>query len=116
MTAATPPRSPCDLSFLPLPCGGRLDERSVLNAFLNGADGVIIAACHEDNCRTRDGSPEAARRAGKIKALLDELGVEEGRLMFMTIAPNQGTRFRLQVSVFADFLKTLGPARLRGSR
>jgi F420-non-reducing hydrogenase iron-sulfur subunit len=94
-----------DLSFVPLPCGGKLDDNLVLQAFLNGADGVLIGVCHEDNCRTQEGSPEARRRVDRLHLIMSETGFEPERLRFFTIAPNMGLDFSRAV---ADFAQAIG--------
>lgn len=107
--AAAWPDGPVDLAFIPLPCGGKLEDNLILKAFLQGADGVMVAVCHDDNCRTQIGGQEAARRIGQVFGLMSELGANPERLRYFTLAPNQAVDFSRTVSEFTEVLKGLGP-------
>ena len=115
MKNAPGPLAPVDMSFVPLPCGGKLDDQLVLQAFLNGADGVLVAACHEDNCRTQEGSPEARRRSEHLHRLMSEVGFDPKRLHFFTLAPNMGFDFSRTVADFALDLTRLDQASTSGT-
>jgi coenzyme F420-reducing hydrogenase delta subunit/Pyruvate/2-oxoacid:ferredoxin oxidoreductase delta subunit len=110
MKNAPGPLGPVDLSFMPLPCGGKIDDNLVLQSFVNGADGVLIGVCHEDNCRTQEGSPEARRRAARLHQLMSEVGFDPKRLRFFTVAPNMGYDFSRTIADFALALDRLDQA------
>ena len=94
-----------DVVFVPLPCAGRIEDDLVLTAFVMGADGVLVAACHEGNCRTVRGSGEARRRSGHTADLLAEAGLDPKRLRFTTLAPNMGSEFTAAVEEFTRGLR-----------
>lgn len=104
------PDFPVDLTFHPLACGGAMDEKLILNSFNNGVDGVIVAVCHEGNCRTDEGSPDAALRVRRLKELMADVGGQPERLEFMTLAPNMGVDFRRKVKNFRERIINLAPA------
>ncbi|MEW5722915.1 MAG: hydrogenase iron-sulfur subunit [Thermodesulfobacteriota bacterium] len=109
LAAAPPPQAPVDLCFITLPCAGRIEDDLVWSAFLLGADGVLVAACHEDNCRTHRGSPEARRRLEHLRRLLEETGFPPERLGFTTTAPNLGVGFSRAIVEFNRRIGEMGP-------
>lgn len=109
MSNAPRPDPPMDLSVIAVPCGGKVEEELLLAPFLAGADGVMVAACHEDNCRTQRGASEARRRTEHALTLLEEAGLEPGRLRFTTLAPNMGVEFGREASDFLHAVRDLGP-------
>ena len=40
------------MEFIGLPCAGKLDPDFLLKALSLGADGVLVLACPEENCRS----------------------------------------------------------------
>ncbi|MEN8143280.1 MAG: hydrogenase iron-sulfur subunit [Thermodesulfobacteriota bacterium] len=61
-------------------CGGKLQVSALLKAFEDGADGVVVISCPEDQCHNVMGSQRAARRARAVRKALQELGVEGERI------------------------------------
>ena len=100
--AAPPPKGKLDLTAVPLPCAGRMEDNLILTAFQKGADGVLVAACHRDNCRTQHGSPEAAARVAYTRELLREAGIHPDRLRFITTAPNSGPDLARAIEAFSE--------------
>lgn len=39
-----------------VPCAGKVDVEFIMKAFVDGADGVMVAACHEGNCKANGGA------------------------------------------------------------
>ncbi|MFH1135770.1 MAG: hydrogenase iron-sulfur subunit [Pseudomonadota bacterium] len=114
LAAAPTPETPVDLVPIPLPCAGKIEQDLVFSAFLQGADGVMVVSCHHDNCRTHQGSRDAARRGRHLKMLLEKAGFEPARLSFFTLAPNMGVEFQRATVEFKDRIKELGPSPLSG--
>lgn len=61
-------------------CGGKLQVSALLKAFEDGADGVVVVSCPEDQCHNVMGSQRAVRRARAVRKALQELGVEGERI------------------------------------
>ncbi len=112
LRSAPKPDEPMDLALIPLPCGGKLDEELTMQAFLDGADGVIIAVCHDDNCRSQKGGPEAHLRSTRIRRIMEDVGFQPKRLGFITLAPNQGLELSRAVTDFNKQITELGPSAL----
>jgi coenzyme F420-reducing hydrogenase delta subunit len=72
---------------------------------------VLVAACHEGNCRTGEGSPESLRRVGRIQSIMADVGFDPRRLERITLAPNQGSALTGRIETFAARIQDLGPVR-----
>ncbi len=76
---------PANVTINRLPCSGKLEVTTLLNAFENGADGVYVVGCPKDKCHNVMGSRRAAKKVLAAREALSELGVEEERVaMFHT--------------------------------
>ncbi len=64
-----------------VPCTGRLQPEHVLKAFESGADLVLTVSCEKDDCKYLQGSERWARRAGYVRTILDQVGLDGRRLM-----------------------------------
>ena len=98
-------------SFTPIKvmCSSRVDTVLVETAFLNGADGVLIAGCHPGDCHYQSGNYKTNRRVKLVKKFLEEMGVEPNRVRFEYISASEGQKFAQVVTEFVDELKKLGP-------
>ncbi len=100
------------LGFTPLrmPCAGKIDIDYILKAFASGAEGVLVLACHQDNCRSQQGNLHAQWRVARARELLAESGVDPQRLVFKTLAANAPQDFLAAVASLAEILETLKAA------
>ncbi len=95
---------PTNVRVLKVPCSGRLDALHLLKAFDQGADGVAIFACPEDQCHYIDGSKKAAERVAYLKKTLDVLGVGGDKLEIYNVNSCEPDRF---VSIATNFSNLL---------
>ena len=100
------------LGFTPLrmPCAGKIDIDYILKAFTYGADGVLVLACHQDNCKSQQGNLHAQWRVERAREMLAEAGVDPRRLVFKTLAANAPQDFLAAVESLAEVLGTLKAA------
>ena len=100
------------LGFTPLkmPCAGKIDIDYILKAFTYGADGVLVLACHQDNCKSQQGNLHAQWRVERAREMLAEAGVDPRRLVFKTLAANTPQDFLAAVESLAEVLGTLKAA------
>ncbi|MBW1895438.1 MAG: hydrogenase iron-sulfur subunit, partial [Deltaproteobacteria bacterium] len=77
---------PEGLQMIKVPCAGKVDVDYILTAFQAGADGVLVFACHKDNCKSQWGNTFAEWRVEDAVRMLEEIGLERERLQFATIA------------------------------
>jgi F420-non-reducing hydrogenase iron-sulfur subunit len=102
---------PCPSNFTPIRvmCSGRVDPQFVLDAFANGADGVLILGCHPGDCHYRDGNDSAMRRNVLLRKVLAQFGVEEERMRLDWVSANEGERYTRIVTEMVEQLRVLGP-------
>ena len=87
-----------------VPCAGKVDVEFIMKALVEGADGVMVAACHEGNCKAERGNIYAGWRVEEIRQRLESMGLNKDRVMFTTIASNMAREFALKVNEFAEKL------------
>jgi len=90
-------------------CSGRVDPMFVLKALRDGADGVIIMGCHPGDCHYQEGNYNALRRFILLKRLLDQLGIEDGRVHLEWVSAAEGERFGQVVTEMVETVRALGP-------
>ncbi|MCD6394166.1 MAG: hydrogenase iron-sulfur subunit [Planctomycetes bacterium] len=100
---------PANLAAIRVMCSGRVDPTFVVKALKDGADGVLIAGCHPGDCHYSEGNYKAMRRYPMLLNLLDQFGIECGRVRLEWISASEGERFAEVVTEFTEQLKALGP-------
>jgi len=90
-------------------CSGRIDTQFILQAFREGADGVLIGGCHPGDCHYVSGNYKTLRRVKMLKKLLPQLGINPERLRLEWINSSEGKKFAKCVSDFVNTLKKLPP-------
>jgi len=95
-------------------CSGRVDPVFVLKAFEQGADGVLILGCHPGDCHYAEGNYKTARRVPLLKKMLEQLGIEDGRVRLDWVSAAEGDRFATIVNEVTAKVKELGPFRANG--
>lgn len=100
---------PANLSALRVMCSGRVDPTFVFKAFADGADGVLIAGCHPGDCHYIEGNFKTMRRFPLMNALLQQYGIEPGRVRLEWISASEGEQFAQVVRDFRSQLQALGP-------
>jgi F420-non-reducing hydrogenase iron-sulfur subunit len=100
---------PPNVSVIRVMCSGRVDPQFVLQAFAQGADGVMILACHPGDCHYKEGNYRAAQRYALLQHLLREAGIDERRLCMDYVSAGEGDRFVTLVTSMVENVKSLGP-------
>jgi len=94
-------------------CSGRMDPVFILNAFLEGADGVLFSGCHIGDCHYVNGNYKATVKYKFLKAMVNELGIEDERLKLDWISASEGERYAEVVTEFTEQIKKVGPSPLK---
>jgi len=94
-------------------CSGRVDPQFVLEAFAQGADGVLIGGCHPGDCHYQEGNYNALRRFHLLKRLLQEMGIEQERFRLEWISASEGDKVRVVINDMVEKLRALGPCSMR---
>jgi F420-non-reducing hydrogenase iron-sulfur subunit len=100
---------PPNIRVIRVMCSGRVDPEFVLRAFLNGADGVLVAGCHPGDCHYISGNLEAEKKMKMTKNLLQESDVNPDRVRLEWCSSAEGGKFAQVVTDFVNQLKGLGP-------
>jgi F420-non-reducing hydrogenase small subunit len=90
-------------------CTGRVEPAFVLQAFREGADGVLVAGCHPGDCHYLDGNLRAAARHAVLSRALEEAGIEPARYRIAWAGASEGERFAKIVRDLTEELRALGP-------
>ncbi len=90
-------------------CSGRVDPQFVLDAFANGADGVLIGGCHPGDCHYQEGNYKALRRFKLLRRMLSQMGIEPERIRLEWISAAEGERVRAVVNDMTEQIRNLGP-------
>jgi F420-non-reducing hydrogenase iron-sulfur subunit len=98
-----------NLEIRPVPCAGRIETVHLLTALEQGADGVLVFACHEENCQYRRGNIRAKKRLLYAGTLLERIGMENGRIELCNLATNSGVKFSEVLTEKVEQLRKLGP-------
>ncbi len=69
-------------------CAGAVGEIDIIQAFLNGADGVMVAGCFRGNCNSVYGTNRAEHRVARVQEILVEAGLKPDRVLFVPSACN----------------------------
>jgi len=104
-----------NLRVIRVMCSGRVDPTFVVKAFLEGADGVLIAGCHPGDCHYQEGNYKALRRYRLLKKVLPEYGIEPERLRLEWVAASEGDRFAKIVDGFTEQIRSPGPLDFKGA-
>ena len=98
---------PSNIRIVRLPCTGKVFVNMVLEAFLDGADGVMVAGCEEGSCHFLEGNYRAKKRVEYAKEKLDEVGINPERLEMYHIAASEGPLFARTAKEFTDRIRKL---------
>jgi F420-non-reducing hydrogenase iron-sulfur subunit len=94
-------------------CSGRVDPGFILDAFRNGADGVLVCGCHPGDCHYVEGNYKCMRRMPLTKELLRGFGIDPNRLRLEWVSASEGLRFQEVVTEFVEQIRVLGPVNLK---
>jgi F420-non-reducing hydrogenase iron-sulfur subunit len=100
---------PAEIAPIRVMCSGRVAPVFILNAFLRGADGVMITGCHPGECHYEEGNLYGRRRFAFTKTVLDALGLESNRLKLAWFSADESRKLSGTVKDFTDQIQELGP-------
>jgi F420-non-reducing hydrogenase iron-sulfur subunit len=94
-------------------CSGRIEPSFILEAFVNGADGVLIGGCHPGDCHYSEGNYKCLRRYRLLQRYIEQMGIEKERMRLEWISASEGKRLQEVVNEMTETLVKLGPSRIR---
>ncbi|MBA7473374.1 Ion-translocating oxidoreductase complex subunit B [subsurface metagenome] len=93
--------------YIDLPCASRVDTLHILEAFQKGIDGVLIAACSEEDCKQEKGSGKAQRSVERLQERLGQIGLQD-KVRFCTVAPRYPEWFNRELEQFSQEIAAVG--------
>ena len=96
-----------NIRFIDLPCASRVDTAHILEALQKGVDGVLIAACSEEDCKQEKASGKAQHSVAKLRDRLGQIGLQD-RLHFCTVAPRYPEEFDKELEQFSQKIEAIG--------
>lgn len=100
---------PANLRIIRVLCSGRTDPQFIIEAFKEGADGVMILGCPLGDCHYKEGNFQALKRHTILKKMLAQFGIEEDRLIIDWVSAGEGDKFVRVVCEMVEKVKQLGP-------
>jgi len=100
---------PPNIRIIRVPCSGRINPIYIINALMDGADGVMVSGCHPGDCHYLAGNLFARRRFSVLKKMLTTVGIEEDRVQFTWVSASEGNRFAEVVREVTEKVVALGP-------
>ena len=102
---------PTNIRIIHVMCTAMLNPSLVFESFFYGADGVLIAGCHPQDCHYEEGFIKATFRYESVKEMLAETGINENRVKIISIDAGEGEKFANVIREFKETLEKLGPIR-----
>ncbi|MHA2008720.1 MAG: hydrogenase iron-sulfur subunit [Promethearchaeota archaeon] len=104
---------PANLRIVRVMCGGRVDPQFVLNALINGADGVMISHCHPGDCHYVEGNLKTIRKIPLLHLYLKQFGINPRRVKYSYVSASEGAELTEIVTEFVEEIKELGPSPIK---
>jgi len=100
---------PSNVHIIKVMCSGRVEPEFILSAFRNGADGVLVLACHPGDCHYKEGNYRALSRSVMLAGLLGQFEIDPRRYKFDFVSAGEGEKFVEVISSMVHDVKELGP-------
>ena len=103
---------PSTVKIVRVPCTGKVDVIHLLRAMQLGADGAYVVGCLEGTCHYNDGNLQARERIAHVRTLLEEIGLEGGRVRMYNLSSGEGPTFAAYAEEMTAHIQSLGPSPL----
>ncbi len=90
-------------------CTGRVDPALVADAFVHGADGVLVIGCYFGDCHYMQGNFMAKHKLDMAREMLEYAGMNPTRLQFRNLSSAEAANFAKYNTEFVGQIKELGP-------
>jgi F420-non-reducing hydrogenase iron-sulfur subunit len=98
-----------DFHLIRVRCTGRVGIHLIMEAFLNGADGVAIISCHEGECNFGNANMNTYNHVQFLKRLFQHLGIHPDRLQQYFCAAAEVENFVTSVEDITRKVQVLPP-------
>ena len=89
-------------------CSGRVAPELILNAFEEGAWGVMVAGCPPEEC-DHDGNYKTRRRLVLLKNVLKELNIDPKRIKLEWFSTGESAKLSKAIEDYTKILEKMGP-------
>ena len=103
-----------NIKIIRVMCSGRTDPQFVLDAFREGADGVMVLGCHPGDCHYRSGNLKAMKRFKILENMMEQFGIDRRRFKLSWVSAGESERFQEISGEMMDEVKPLGPLVING--
>ncbi|MHA1712543.1 MAG: hydrogenase iron-sulfur subunit, partial [Candidatus Ranarchaeia archaeon] len=100
---------PPNIRSIRILCTARMNPDFIIRALRRGADGVLVAGCHPQDCHYKYGFQKAKQRVDYVKNAFASLGLDNRRIKLISIAGSEGEKFAKEVHDFVQILSGIGP-------
>ena len=90
-------------------CSSRVDPLFIIDAFLKGADAILIAGCHPGDCHYQKGNYHARRRFALVNKVFENLGLESNRLKLSWISASEANKLSQVAKEYTKEIEEAGP-------
>ena len=94
---------------IPVTCSGKVDTEHILNAFKQGADGVLILGCEDGECHFQDGNFQTVKKVYLLQKVLAGFGIEQERVKVELSRAPYGKKIPQLINEMKRDLAKLGP-------
>ena len=109
LTGTTRKSYSTDFYLIRVKCTGRVGLHLIMEAFLNGADGVAIISCHEGECDFGNANMNTNKHVLFLKRLFKHLGINESRIQQYFCAAAEVENFVESVKDITKKVRALPP-------
>jgi F420-non-reducing hydrogenase iron-sulfur subunit len=95
-----------NVAILEIPCFSKLDPINVFQALLYGFDGVLVVACSDDDCRSKESRLTTENNMKVLRTSLRMLGLEN-RFRIHKTSPKKLGDFKQELDSFTDEILAL---------
>ncbi|MFX1455171.1 MAG: FAD-dependent oxidoreductase [Promethearchaeota archaeon] len=107
---------PTNIRPIRVMCTGRIPKSFILQAFLEGADGVFVGGCHIGDCHYLEGNYDMLQRYNELHEILESVGINSDRYHLEWVSASEGKRFSQVITEFVNQIKALGPLPKTGDK
>jgi F420-non-reducing hydrogenase iron-sulfur subunit len=104
---------PPNAKVIRLMCSGRIDPVMVIEAFKDGADGVMVTGCHPGDCHYATGNYRTQVRFDALKSAMTAMGLNPDRLKLLWASASEGQQWADGITTMTETLRQLGPNPLK---
>ncbi|OHB29007.1 MAG: hypothetical protein A2X84_14625 [Desulfuromonadaceae bacterium GWC2_58_13] len=95
--------------WVPIICSGKIEVETILHAFREGADGILILGCPDGQCHFQDGNYQLQKRMTLLGKVLDQFGIDHRRVRTVFALDPEGKSIVKRCAEMIGELRLLPP-------